>query len=541
MPYMNQLPRLIGCCLLFAFGLSHLLASVSSNAPMLGLSNTVFPMVRNGTVFTFAGVFQIVLAIQVFRYRRTARSDLLLVVAGGLLIWYRIARWFLGDTQACGCAGLLREYLQLTAQQERTYATLGVMSLLLCALPGFLVHFINNRKCQSIGRAAVNSLTAFGVILGYFLAAEPLSADQNVKFTGKIVEERLNANDEPYTNLTQNYSWVVEMTSAGTWSLVSTNLATGWWQSVVFDGTDSYIVLPSASDDRIENSTVVKIDPTLNLAFVSRGPLPLLVTDDVGQVCTLWVCFCSSQAKRILRPNDSNPNWPLLGWRPRKRLDAWGFRWFVVGRTNSVGSSLEFPATIEMVRDRDLDAKDFNAALNIPEYEYPMIASDLADAELDWAILKSYDQGSLGAKYEAKEWSSYQGLSVPKTAELSYWRSGKKPAKYHRITVFVDLVQELQPTPHSAPPFKVKTRVDDYRFQEKGEDKHFTSATYLAREAESWRKGDDQGLKEQQTAWRQRGPKNFTGAFRPINIILLLGLIPAIFVAFRTWSLLENK
>jgi hypothetical protein len=87
----------------------------------------------------------------------------------------------------------------------------------------------------------------------------------------------------------------------------------------------------------------------------------------------------------------------------------------------------------------------------------------------------------------------------------------------------------------------VKTRVDDYRFQEKGEDKHFTSATYLAREGESWRKGDDQGLKEQQTAWRQRGPKSFTGAFHPINIILLLGLIPAIFVAFRTWSLLENK
>lgn len=508
---------------------------------MLGLSNTVFPMVSNGTVFTIAGVFQIVLAIQVFRYRRTARSDLLLVVTGALLIWYRIARWILGDTQACGCAGLLREYLHLTARQERTYATLGVISLLLCALPGFLVHFVNNRKCQSIGRGMVNSWTAFGVISGSFLVAEPVSADQNVRFTGKMIEERLNGSDEPYANLTQKYSWVVEMKSAGTWSLISTNLATGWWQTVVFDGVDTYIVMPSASGDRIENSNVAKIDPNLNLAFVSRGPLPLLVTDDVGQVCTLWVCFCSSQAKRVLRSSDPNLNWPLLGWRPRKRLDAWGFRWSVVSRTNSVGSNLDFPATIEMVRDRDLDAKDFDAALKIPEYEYPMISSDRADAELDWAILKSYDQGSLGAKYEVKEWSSYHGLSVPKTAELSYWRSGKKQAKFQRITVFVDLVEELQPTQHSAPPFQIETRVDDYRFQEKGEDKHFTSATYVAKKGELWRKSDDQRLKEQQTAWRQRGPKNFTGAFRPINVMLLLGIVPVILVAFRTWSLLGNK
>jgi len=509
---------------------------------MLGLSNTVFPVVSNGTVFTIAGVFQIVLAIQVFRYRRTTRSDHLLIFTGALLIWYRIARWFLGDTQACGCAGLLGEYLHLNAQGERTFATLGVILLLLCALPGFLVYFKNNRKRQSIGCGLVNSWTVFGIIVGSLLAAEPMSADQNVLFAGKMVEERLNSmSEEPYADLTQRYSWVVEMKSAGTWSLSSTNLATGWWQSVVFDGTDTYIVLPSGSDDYDESLRVRKIDPTLNLAFVSRGPLPLLITDDVGQVCTLWVCFCSSQANRNLRSSDSNLNWPLLGWRPRKRLDAWGFRWSIVARTNSVGSNLDFPATIEMVRDPGLDAKDFDAALKIPEYEYPMIASDRADAEIDWAVLKSYDQGSLGAKYEAKEWSNYQGLSVPKNAELSYWRSGKKQGKFHRITVFVDLVEDLQPTPHSAPPFQVKTRVDDYRFQEKGPEKHFTSATYVARKGELWRKIDDQGLKDQQTAWRQRGPKNFTGVFRPINIILLLGLVPVVFIAFRTWNLLGGK
>lgn len=133
---MNELPRLAGSGLLLAFGSSHLLASASSHAPMLNMSNSVFPFISNDTIFAFAGLLQIILATQVFRYRHTARADVLLIAIASLLVWYRVARWLLGDTQACGCAGLLREYLNMSAQQERIYSTIGVVTLLVCALPG---------------------------------------------------------------------------------------------------------------------------------------------------------------------------------------------------------------------------------------------------------------------------------------------------------------------------------------------------------------------------------------------------------------------
>jgi hypothetical protein len=82
----------------------------------------------------------------------------------------------------------------------------------------------------------------------------------------------------------------------------------------------------------------------------------------------------------------------------------------------------------------------------------------------------------------------------------------------------------------------VSTRVDDYRYQQKGEQKHFTAATYLAGVGETWKTSEDSSLKAQQSAWRDRGPKNFTGMFRPIHAILLLGLLPIAFFLVQLWK-----
>ena len=534
---MNELPRLVGSGLLLAFGSSHLLASASSNAPMLNMSNSVFPLISNDTVFAFAGLLQIILATQVFRYRHTARADVLLVATAGLLVWYRVARWVLGDTQACGCAGILREYLHMSAQQERNYATIGVGTLFLCAVPGFWRLFRGRRELSSFGRGLTTSWAVLCGATVFFLAAEPISADDYLRFSGTMTVERLNGFGQPHTNLTEKFSWVVEMGAAGTWSLSSTNSANGWWESVVFDGTDTYIIQPSISENLQGSSFLSEPDRNLNLANVSRGPLPLLVSDDVGQVSALWTCFCSLEAKRILGSNGEAIAWPILGWSPRSTLKAWGFRWTFLGGSNLVVGGRYLVSDIEIKRDRDLDAKTFDEALKIPEFQYPMDISDRNAAEVSWAALKAYDNSALAGKLEFKEWTTEGGNPIPKRAELTYWLPGREPSKYHRFLINIDRVELTQFKPHAPPPFLVSTRVDDYRYQQKGEQKHFTAATYLARVGEAWKTSEDPSLKAQQTAWRDRGPKNFTGMFRPIHAILLLGLLPIAFLLVQLWKI----
>jgi hypothetical protein len=538
---MNELPRLVGSGLLLAFGSSHLLASASSHTPMLNMSNSVFPFISNGTIFAFAGLLQIILATQVFRYRHTAPADVLLVATAGLLVWYRVARWVLGDTQACGCAGILREYLHMSAQQERNYATIGVGTLFLCAVPGFWRLFRGRRELSSFGRGLTTSWAVLCGATVFFLAAEPISADQDLRFSGTMTVERLNGFGQPHTNLTENFSWVVEMGAAGTWSLSSTNSANGWWESVVFDGTDTYIILPSVSEERMANSMMGKPDTSLNLAFVSSGPLPVLSADDRGKVCMLWVCFCSLEAKKKVGTNEPMPHWPILDWYPRRNLTAWGFRWSFLGQSNLALGDGRFASTIDMVRASDLDAKNFDEALKIPNFNYPIVASDRMDAEVSWKFLKSYENGSLGGEYKVQEWSNVQGNSVPKHAVVSHWRPGKKASKSHLTSINVEKMEVTQFKPHTPPPFRVETRVDDYRYQEKGDQRHFTAATYLVRVGDSWKKFDDQGMKEQKSAYLEKGPKNFTGMFGLTHAAMLLGILPLLLILAQLWKVVGRR
>jgi hypothetical protein len=533
---MNDLPYLLGGWLLVVFGLSCFLASASSHAPALGLSNSVFPFISNDTIFAFAGLLQITLATQVFRYRHTARADVLLIAIGSLLVWYRVARWLLGDTQACGCAGLLREYLNMSAQQERIYSTIGVVTLLVCALPGGWRLLKNRRPGWNAGRGLLGSWAMLLGAMSFIATAKTLSASQDLRLWGRMTEERLNGFGQPHTNLTQRYLWMIEISSEGTWVVSSTNSGNGWRETIAFDGTDTYIIQPSALENSQGSSLRSEPDRNLNLATVSRGPLPLLVSDDVGQVSALWTCFCSLEAKRILGSNREEIVWPILGWSPRSTLKAWGFRWTFLGGSNLAAGGRYLVSDIEMKRDRDLDAKTFDEALTIPEFQYPMDISDRNAAEVSWAALKAYDNGALGGKLEFKEWTTEGGNPIPKRAELSYWLPGRKPSKYHRILIDLDRVELTQFKPHAPPPFLVSTRVDDYRYQQKGEQKHFTAATYLAGVGETWKTSEDSSLKAQQSAWRDRGPKNFTGMFRPIHAILLLGLFPIAFFLVQLWK-----
>jgi hypothetical protein len=528
----EQTPRTMGASLLLAFGASHVAGVVLSQKTILFQHNLVVPFFTNRWIFLFAGLLQILGGGFCILKRKSSEADMALTILAGVLLWYRAARWALGDREACGCAGLLGEYLHLNAKQERSFANFGVALFLAAALPGLVRKGWRRRtRARVFQNGGFRNAAGLPAILAAALALSRAVAAPGVEMQGTMTDLLLNGRGEPHPG-TRRFSWSAEISSIGTWRIASTNQASpGWVSLCVFDGTNTYFVQPSISTAASAGPDLP--DPALDLAVVGSGPAPLTPADDVCNATALWTAFCTRAAAN-LTPGEATPEWPIVSWYPRSNLKAWGFRMEFGGDAATVGG-VPMPAEVKWKRDVTLMARPFDEEILRPDFLFPMDPVSKGMNEQQFYGLKAYTNGSLGAVYSVREWSSVGTGRAPRKSALSFFGGGSKPHEFRRMEIVVDNVRVGEVAAHQPPPIRVETRVDDYRYGEKTVRKQYPAATYFAAARGQWRSNEDPDLIRQREAYRERGPVYPKFMFSRLHALLYLGLAAGLGLPVYFW------
>src|ERR1017187_9899711 len=302
---------------------------------------------------------------------------------------------------------------------------------------------------------------------------------------------------------------------------------TSIWETVVYDGTNTYVLTPIAGHFRESKGRSVVLG-----GIVSPGRLYYMLNNSLLDSYIPWIAYC-------MPPQSITPatHLPTVPWR--ENIGSYGMRW----KDIVASPDGRFLQGFSFVRDKSLDL-DYTKEFLRPTFEYPSTIDIGADDSMQLNARKNTPDGFIGRTYVCKQWYETNGFTIPASAEVkSYLWDGAKSIPIFTTTIQVDKITvSKESATTAAPPLAEETYVRDYRYTKRDEIRMFPYAEYVG--SGSWKSDNDHDLLAQAKYYMKSGPKigemrlvSWQKSRRQVLIWLLLLLVSAVAIA----ALVQNK
>lgn len=511
--------------ILLAFAVSHF-AFLGISDPSHDLTNTVFPFLKNRTMYLLAGVLEISVALVCLLFRGHSWTNIVILAFVGVIAWYRWAFYFTGGAH-CGCLGLLGKLLHISKLEETVLPIVMLCLLTLTTLPWLCGGFLK------LARGRVRSVPLLAALL---LACRSAHGQLAVQVSGEIDSAHYNPySHKIFTNTDIQAEFTADL-SGENWDIAITNKNDNrWWARMFFDGTNIYTFEP-------RNGNLYRGQlPNSNEVFATITPSPVYSSvdeDDLG-ISLAWAAYGFSPIAAVTNKHGV-VELPLNWLYSRVSPYAHGYKWqlgdWVSGR---------FIDSFEVVYDHTLDL-DQKSELLRWNMDYPGTLPEYNDRVKNLsARMREVPNGFVEARYRCTEWLHTNSITIPAAAELEwYWYYPPSIAEKfeYRATLKVTGIGFAGMPELLAPPNEV-TYVHDYRFKRANEHRIFKYGDYQLQAGDAWKAGDDPALLAKADDWLKHGRKydDFGFAFGvPARTVvtwlfLVITLIPVVAVLwYRT-------
>jgi hypothetical protein len=473
-----------GLLLLF-FALSHFSMLTVSDVTQ-HLRNVVFPFTTNWTVYLVAGIFELAVAIVCLGRCGSDTAYAAISVFLIVILWYRWALYNISGhfLKACSCLGILGKALSLSPAMERILPIIVLILLGLIVLPwllgrllGRLCHLLHYEARKAAGGALL-------ILLGMYCASSSY-AEETIHVRGKYDCFHCNAfTGEP--DLSQSVHALFSFTMSGnTWSIYATNLVQvfPWqkpWMAVIYDGTDTYTLLPD-----------VKWEGKLYHLVASISPGPLFLQDSLVNGLELEPVYMTYG----IRPGGIAAGKQVveipLPWYSRLNPLSYGADWKITPSEDG-----QFISECKVVANTNLDLKAQDEALR-PMLIYPHTLQSWNDFVSKLSERRDqFTNGFVHCEYSCKEWRQAGGVMVPFSSEELRYSNQYYPVvpRLRGITSASEVT--VQTSAELVLPERVPcdTLVIDYRYRRQDKVHLLPFLTYDIPASGQWKSGTDPEL-----------------------------------------------
>jgi hypothetical protein len=369
------------------------------------------------------------------------------------------------------------------------------------------------------GRATFRLLGSPTMIAWVLFANSVGSALANVEpvlqVSGYVhLQEHNPKTGSPWTNQ-QSQSFFLAVISGDQYRLCVTNVASPrWWAQFVYDGTNSYTLLPFSDALRVpygRGGDLMPPDRSIPKVIIApSGQFVQSVPENLG-LQLVWLTY---GFRSVIHKTNANGAIDMPLSVARRNPGAYGYEWVV--KLTEDGTFLK---ECLIRRNAGLDLPDaeelLRSELNYPEsqQEYDMYRDALA-------VRKAIPTGYVKARYICTQWRDVGGVTIPFGGEMEV---GLDPvySKPFRIAKLQAIEATVLETLDLLPKITATTTVEDYRYKRTNHDRIFKYAEYTLQPGDSWRDHNDEVLLAQASAWLSHGRKYFAFPNRKKTFIAL--------------------
>jgi hypothetical protein len=277
-----------------------------------------------------------------------------------------------------------------------------------------------------------------------------------------------------------------------TWKICATNQAHEW-ETLVYDGTDTYILMPFKSHVKPDGSFWSPKSEAVSFGAVNAGNHYSQPSASYIRMFFPWIVYG-------LHPRDVSPDMPVSWDNYALSLRGYGWRWDVTPSADG-----RFIEAFKVVRDTSLDLSYKDEFLR-PTLIYPETIDqfNMVRDTLMWR--KMFPNGTLEAVYTVNSWYRTNNLAVPASAEFKkYIYAGPT-----NTVLKADMVLKLDQISVNEDAIKVpalaeSTYVRDFRYRRKNESRIYPFAAYT--QSGAWKSGSDPELLAQMNDYLKHGHK----------------------------------
>jgi len=333
------------------------------------------------------------------------------------------------------------------------------------------------------------------------LANPPYERQSVVISANAELQEYNPRSGKPYTNQHATSSFVVAISGSSFRLSITNNEWPAWHMDFVYDGTNSYTILPF---EKALNQPFAGFGstnpPSSGLQFVTIEPSDLYIqrgTDNYG-VFAAWLTYGLSP--RNLRTNALGfVDRPLSG--ARRHPGGFGYNWVVEPSPDG-----RFGESCDVVREGDLDLANEDEFFR-REIDYPETAEQLKEYKRLLRERKLTRQGYIKLRYSCTDWWRTNDLVMPAASRMEMSLGPVDNSfPWRVVTVVATKVEFGRPIRNFLPEIRVSTHVEDYRYKRVGESRIFKYAEYWLKPGDGWKSANDPVLLGQAENWMRKGP-----------------------------------
>jgi hypothetical protein len=506
--------------LLLLFGISHF-GFLTVQDVNHDLRSTVFPFLTNRYLYFSAAVLETIAGVLCLRRRGEGLTNVFILSFVAVIVWYRWAFHYTGG-QSCGCLGLLGRLLHVSKMQESSIPV-AALGFLVCSTTPWMCRVLRNL----LSRSSAVTLVMLLLLQNIYSGAQSITADGVVD-----LQEYNPGTGAAYADQHSRSTFNVVVSGDSVRFSITNIDRPAWRATFVYDGTNSYTILPFANAARVPfgaASRVLTNTPAEQQQVFIEPSSRLLLrsTENIG-VAMLWITFglCPQSARSN---NIGLVEIPMPSADPRSNLGAFGYKWLI--RSLPGG---RFASSCDILRDRLLDLADARELLR-SDLDYPETLSQYNRHMVNLAARKELSSGFLKARYICTESLETNGIVVPLVSKYEVYLSpSSRPRPWRIVNLNVTSVRPMAGGPEGfLPPVLAPTRVIDYRYKVVKNSRIFKYAEYGLEPGDHWRPDKDPVILAQARDWVEHGRKytSFTSR-RSWVAWLLLGLLLAPLVIF---------
>jgi thiol-disulfide isomerase/thioredoxin len=329
------------------------------------------------------------------------------------------------------------------------------------------------------------------------LPLEGFCAEQTVEIHGLLDSANYHPENGEIQLDTKAHSTFVAKLSGSAWSISVTNVERGvtWWAQRFYDGTNTYVLLPSGGSFWYTNA------PKTNLHRATISPSPVALTFDADPLGASLVSITYGLSPHSFRTNQTGLIEMPLPWTlVRDNPNAYGFKWVIHASEGG-----RFLQDFAVFREKGLDLPERDELLR-PQVDYPETLPIYQDYMRELRYRKASPQGYRRAQYACTGWYQTNNLMLPKAAKLEVYLppvDGSLPGRIFNLQATE--VALRAGTERVLPKIAVETAVADYRYKRVNEARIFKYAEYTLKPGDSWRSADDPALLAKAEEWLKHG------------------------------------
>jgi hypothetical protein len=333
----------------------------------------------------------------------------------------------------------------------------------------------------------------FKLMVIYLLVPTRIHGEQISQVSGKYVVTQYSAG-KPLPN-TQTIEFTVSL-GENKWKIGATNLESQDWETLMFDGTNTYDLMPLGRHFTLsEMDTNIFGAPDGKTPFygtVVSGNHYLPTSASFVHIYLPWIAYC-------LPPQSVDLAWPLPATMYADFLAPYGYRWKMESLNN------RFIKSIGFIRDSSLDLSYKEEFLR-PLFRYPPTVEIYENVERGLDLRKKTPDGYVVGTYTCQKSVEVGNQVIPEVASLTRKVTYDKAIytvwglDMHTASIVItnDTID--------CPPLLGNTFIRDYRYYMRTNSKTFPFANYST--AGVWKSNNDSELLAEREHYIKHGPNN---------------------------------